>query len=236
VAVGFVTGVAGLALTVHDVLEANRLEALYRSLEDPEAILSWQDVQLARLMADLSIAFSIFDVVGVGKGARAIVSGTRTALKEVAQHGLRATVQLSYRSARRTILANMAEDVLRNAVRQAAQHLAIAGAMQAVLPVVITPVLVPWIRGIALEHGSLGAVDSALGQLTSGQPATPASVSGSLPAQLGEPDATEDAYDAGDWFADPAAVSGANSAEWSGPPLMDGGTYDVAGSGQEASP
>ncbi len=224
VAVGFVTGVAGIALAVHDVMEADRLEALYRSLEDPEAILSWQDVQLARLMADLSIAFSIFDVVGVGKGARAIVTGARTALREAAEVGIRATVRLSIRSARRAVLANMAEEVLRNAVRQAAQHAAIAGAMQAVLPVVITPVLVPWIRGVALEHGTLSSVDAALGQLAAGQPATPVPVSGVLPGEVGTSDAQdEEAYDSGEWFADPSTAASINPAEWAGPPLMDGG-------------
>ena len=239
VAVGFVTGVAGIALAVHDVLEADRMEALYRSLEDPEAILSWQDVQLARLMADLSIAFSIFDVVGVGKGARAIVTGARTALREVAEQGLRVTVRLSIRSARRAILANMAEEVLRNAVRQAAQHAVIAGVMQEVLPVVITPVLVPWIRGVAMEHGTLNTVDAALGQLAAGQPATPNAVTGALPGELGAESAEgaedEGAFDASEWFADPNAPVD-NPAEWSGPALMGGGTYDAADGGQEASP
>jgi hypothetical protein len=191
-------------------------------------------------MADLSIAFSLFDVVGVGKGARAIVSGARTALRQAARVGIGTAVRLGIRRTRRLILANMAEEVLRNAVRQAAQQAAIAATMQAVLPAVITPVIVPWIRGVALEHGSLSAVDAALGQLTAGQPATPVPVSGALPATFGPESAVdESAYDPGQWFADPgAAVS--NPAEWSGPPLLDevpdGGTYDVSGSGHEGAP
>jgi len=228
VVVGVVTGVAGLALTLHDIAEADRMEALYRSLEDPEAILAWQDVELARLMANLSIAFSIFDVVGVGKGAKAIVAGARTALREVAEQGVRATVRASLQSARRTILRNMAEEVLRNAVREAIQQAVIAGTMQAVLPVVITPVLVPWIRGVALEHGTLGQVDQVLGDLGAGQPALPVAVSSALPSDIALPD--EEPVGPDDESGAPVGVDAGTTFD-----VPDAGATQGAAPGQEAA-
>jgi hypothetical protein len=173
-AAGLATGIAGLALTAYDISEANRMEDLYRSLEDPEAVLAWQEVELQRLMANLSIAFSIFDVVGVGKGARAIVAGMRSGLREVAEQGVRGGARATLQAARRRVLENIAGEVLENAVRQAMSDAAIMVVMQAALPAAITPVLVPWMRSIAAEHGTLPEVDAALGSLAVDQPAIPA--------------------------------------------------------------
>lgn len=214
VAVGAVTSAASVVLALRDVAEADRLEDLYRSLEDPEAILSWQDVELSRLMADLSVAFLIFEVTPLTKGAKAIVAGTQKALREVAEQGLRGAARATLRSARRAVLANMTEQVLRNALQHAVTSAAVAGSMQLVLPTVITPVLVPWMRGIALEHGTLTSLDAALGNLTAGQPATPQAVLAELPADIELPeDAVEKLTD-----------------------TTDPGTLDVGSPGEEATP
>jgi hypothetical protein len=186
-AVALVTGVAGLALTIHDVMEADRLEALYKSLEDPEAILSWQEVQLARMMANISIAFSIFDVIGVAKGARAIVSAAESELKAAMKVGAKEALLDSAKAARKTILENMAGDVMRNAVKQAMSEVAIVAVMNLVLPKIITPILVPWMRSVGAAHGTLPEVDAALGPLAIGQPAAPEPLAaGDLPDELME--------------------------------------------------
>lgn len=165
-----VTSVAGLALTAYDVSEAHRMETLYHSLLDPEAILSWQDVQMQRFMANLSIAFSIFDVVGVAKVARSIVGTMRTGLREIAQQGLRGAARGALVAARRQLLANMAEEVVENALKQAVSEAAVIAAMSQLLPRVIQPVLVPWMRAVAVEHGTLAEVDAVLGPLAAGLP------------------------------------------------------------------
>lgn len=190
-AVALVTGLAGIAMAIDEELETEQKEALYRSLEDPEAILAWQDVQLARLMADLSIAFAVFDVIGVAKAGSAIAAGARAALREIAAQGVRSTARAGLQAARRAVLANMAKEVMANAIKQAAHEAAVATVMELVVPEIITPVLVPWIRGVALEHGSLTRVDAVLGNLASGQPTTPAPVRGPLPAAFGSPPGEE---------------------------------------------
>ncbi|WP_420451185.1 hypothetical protein [Ilumatobacter sp.] len=199
-AVGVATGAAGLALTAYDISEADRLEDLYRALKDPEAILHWQDVELARMMANLSKAFSIFDVVGVGKGAAALVRTARTGLREVAEQGLRGTARSALAASRRQILDRMAAGVMENALKQAVMASALAGATTLLLPVVITPVLVPWMRRTAAEHGTLPEIDAALGALAAGQPAIEVTAAAVVDTEL-----TQTA--AGPTASDPAATS-----------------------------
>ncbi|GAA4878624.1 hypothetical protein [Actinomycetospora straminea] len=165
VVVAAVTGIAGLALTAHDVLEARRQSTLYRALEDPELFLRWQEVQLAQLMAGLGVAFSVFDVVGVGRAAHVLVDAARYGLRVAERASVGLAARSLARSARREIVRNMTREVLENAVRQAVTEAAITAALDRLLPAVITPVLVPWLREVAREHGTLGEVDAALGEL-----------------------------------------------------------------------
>ena len=81
IAAGAVTGAAGIGLTVIDYMRAQEREDIYRSLEDPEAILSWQEVELESLMVGIGAAFNVFDVFGVGKGVKAIVRGAHSGLR-----------------------------------------------------------------------------------------------------------------------------------------------------------
>ena len=76
----------------------------------------------------------------------------------------------SAKATRKSILENMAGDVMRNAVKQAMSEVAIVSVMNAVLPKVITPVLVPWMRSVGAAYGTLPEVDAALGPLAIGQP------------------------------------------------------------------
>lgn len=178
VAVAAVTGVAGLAMTALDVLEADRQTDLYRSLENPELFLRWQEVQLAQLMAGLSIAFSVFDVVNVGRAAHVIVGVARRGLRVAERAGVGMAVRSIGRSARRELVRNMTQEIMENAVRQAVQELVIVEVMNLLLPRVITPILVPWLRQQALEHGTLAEVDAALGPLAAGLPPPTAAAGG----------------------------------------------------------
>jgi hypothetical protein len=178
-----VTSVAGLALTVHDELEADRMEELYSSLLDPEAILSWQDVQMQRFLANLSLAFAIFDVAGVAKGAKVIVGTLRTELRALAGQSIRGAARGAIGAARRQLVADMTREVLENAMKQAVASAAVIAAMSQLLPAVMQPVLVPWIRSVAVAHGTLREVDAALGPLAIGQPA-PEALQASPPAAL----------------------------------------------------
>ena len=166
-----VTSVAGLALTAYDISEADRMEDLYHSLIDPEAILSWQDVQMQRFMANLSIAFSIFDVIGVLKVSGAIVRAFRDGLRQVARQGIRGAARGALLAGRRQLLANMAQEVLENAMKQALMEAVIVSVMGQLLPRIMQPILVPWMRSVAVAHGTLREVDAALGPLAAGQPA-----------------------------------------------------------------
>jgi hypothetical protein len=160
-----VTGAASIALTVHDVLEARERERLYRALEDPEAILSWQEVEMARLMANIGIAFSIFDVIGVARGAKTIAGGAIRALGLAERAAAGGAFRSLTQAARREIVQNMSRELLEHAFMAAVSETVIAQVMEQLLPTVIEPVLVPWLREQAIEHGTLAEVDAALGPL-----------------------------------------------------------------------
>jgi hypothetical protein len=175
VAVAAITGITGIALAAHDVLEADRKTELYRALEDPELFLRWQEVQLAQLMAGLSVAFSVFDVSGVGRAAHAIVGTARQALRVGERAGVGMAVRSVARGARRQIVRNMTEEVLANAVRQALTEAAILAALDELFTRIIKPMLESWLRQQAIEHGTFDEVNAALGHRTP-TPADPAPV------------------------------------------------------------
>ena len=95
VAAAAITGAAGIAFAVHDVLDAQRQSDLYRALEDPELFEHWQDVQLAQLMAAVSVAFAVFDVVSVGKAAHVLASEAVGALRIAEKQGARTAFRLA---------------------------------------------------------------------------------------------------------------------------------------------
>jgi hypothetical protein len=160
-----VTAGAGLALAYRDIAEADRLETLWHSVEDPVAMLEWNEVEMARLTAAISAAFAIFDVVPVAKlgkvVAKELVGGLRTAAREGMEAGVRGVAT----AARERLAREAAEVVAANALKEAVTAASIAVAMDALLPHIMMPVLVPWLRAQALEHGSQAAVDAALGDL-----------------------------------------------------------------------
>ncbi|HEX6683626.1 MAG TPA: hypothetical protein VF062_12565 [Candidatus Limnocylindrales bacterium] len=170
IAVAAVTALAGLALTIHDVSEADRQTDLYRALENPELFQRWQEVQLAQLMAGLSVAFSVLDFAGVGWAA-ATVGRAQVALRIGQRFGVGMAVRSVVRNTRRDIIRSMTSEVLQQAVRQALTAAAIVTVLNQLLPRVLVPILVPWLRRQALEHGTLDEVDAALGDLVAGRPA-----------------------------------------------------------------
>jgi hypothetical protein len=68
----------------------------------------------------------------------------------------------------------MIDEVMTNALHQAVSEAAIMAALNELLPLVITPVLVPWLRRQAIEHGTLAEVDAELGGLVPPSAARPA--------------------------------------------------------------
>lgn len=185
-------GAAGLVLTLHDVREADQQEERYRSILDPELFLRWQEVELAQMMAALSIAFSVFDVVPVGRLAREIVGAATHALRVGERAGARMAITSVTRRTRKTILASMTTDVLEKAVQQAIAETVVVTAMNLLLPSVIAPVLVPWVREQAAQHGTLAEVDAALGPLAAGQPALGAPAPAPAPVLVHAPPAPTD--------------------------------------------
>jgi len=168
VAAAAITGAVSIGFAVHDVLDARRQTDLYHALEDPELFQHWQDVQLAQLMAAISVAFSVFDVVAVGKGARALTSAALEGIKVAEKQGARTVVRLAAAEVRERVLKNLTEEMIQRAVRQAVHEAAVIAVMNELLPHVITPILVPWIRRQAQEHGTAAEVDAALGPLSAG--------------------------------------------------------------------
>ncbi|MFF4911229.1 hypothetical protein ACFY2T_40920 [Streptomyces sp. NPDC001260] len=165
VAAGLITGVASLAFTLHDVYDAERQSDLYLAVEeDPELFQHYQDVQVAKLMAAVSVAFSVFDVVGVGKAAHTVASGVPGALRTVEKQGVRAFFGVAAEGVREQLLKGLAEDALRQAVRQAVQEATVVLVMNELMPYVITPVLESWIRRQAQEHGLADEVSEVLDQ------------------------------------------------------------------------
>jgi hypothetical protein len=147
-------GVVGIGFAIDDVLDAAEKEEIYRALEDPETVLSWQEVQLEWLMASLSVAFSVFDVVAVGRALRAGMVPLKQALREGAQETLR--------TQSRAILRNLAEGAVDHGIRQAAQEVVSQALMSRLMPIVIAPVMDDVARSVAVEHGLGVDVDALI--------------------------------------------------------------------------
>ncbi|NEW69878.1 hypothetical protein [Streptomyces rhizosphaericus] len=163
---GLVTGAASIALATRDFLAAQEKEELYRSLEDPEALLRWQDVETEKLLAAIGIAFSVFDLAHVAGGARAIARDAAQVWRAGRQLGGEAAMS----AARQLLVRNMTEQMLRHALAQAVTEYAVMQAMEVIVPRVVAPVLGPWIREQALQHGTLSEVDADLRLLAGEQP------------------------------------------------------------------
>ncbi len=162
VAVAAITGLAGIAFTALDVLDANRREDLYRALEDPELLQRWQDVQLAQLMASIGVAFTIFDVFQVGRAAKVIAREAFAATRIAVRVGARESVRLATREVRERALRAMTAEMLEKALRTAAMEIVTIQVLELLLPRLIAPVLTPWIREQARMHGTLERVDAIL--------------------------------------------------------------------------
>jgi hypothetical protein len=174
---------ASIALAVHDWNEADRMRAQHLSLEDPEALRAFSDVQAAELTAMLSAAFAIFDVIAIGKVAAEMAQGVVRAMRVAAETGEAAT-RAAARAARERIARETAEALVEAGVRQALQAAVMAAAMQVLLPHVIGPVLVDHLRGEALRHGGRAEVEAALSAL----PPSWGTGAAAVPAALAPPD------------------------------------------------
>lgn len=151
---GAVTSAVSLGLAVHENLGAQEKVGLYRALEDPDALQRWQDVELAELMALIGLAFSVFDVGSVAGGAKAIARGATEALQLGRQAGARGAVRAVTGGARRTIVADTTEQMLRHALREAVTALAVTQVMDVLAARVLGPVVTDWARDQGLLHGT----------------------------------------------------------------------------------
>lgn len=159
---------AGGALAAYDMIQAFEAEQTFRALEDPEQVLLWHDVEVAQIMAVVSIGLSIVtDVLPVARGAiSAVRAELRAAAREGAERGLRELATTSLQAAYRESAARMAEQVGSDLVRHAATQLAATAVLEQVLPLVVTPVLGPLVEAVRSEHGGrreAGADDAPTG-------------------------------------------------------------------------
>ena len=148
------------------MLEADRQRDLYRALDDPEMFQALAGRAAGRSSWRPSrIAFSIFDVLAVGKAAHAVAREALAAIR-IAERTGRSAFAIAGRGTRQRVMRNMTEEFIDNAMRHALQEAVVMAAMNVILPHVIMPVLEPWIRRQAQEHGTLPAAEAALAGVT----------------------------------------------------------------------
>jgi hypothetical protein len=176
---------ASIGLAARDWSEADRMRDQHLSLEDPEALRAFSDVQAAELTAMLSAAFAIFDVIAIGRVATEMAQGMVRAMRVAAAEGAEAAARATARAARERIARETAEVLIEAGVRQALQAAVMAGAMQVLLPHLIGPILVEHLRAEALRHGGRAEVEAALSALPASWGAGGASAD---PAALVAPD------------------------------------------------
>jgi hypothetical protein len=155
VAAGAVTGLAGLALTVHGFTEAAQQAELYSSVLDPEKLRQWQDVQAAQLSAEIGLLFSVFDAAQVGRAARELVAAIKLLPPAAERAGLAGAAREAFAATRRQALQNLSAEMLQRAVAQAVHELRNVAVLNEVFSRAVTPVIVPWIEEQARQHGTL---------------------------------------------------------------------------------
>ncbi|MCM2424866.1 hypothetical protein [Streptomyces sp. RKAG337] len=162
---GLVTGVVGASFAVEELISAQDQKRTYRSVLDPEALVHWQDVEMAELMAWIGIAFSVFDIGHAAGGAKAIAGGALKELRQAGQQGVRVAAQSALRSTRKSILENLSEELLRHAVQQAVTQAAVVLVMETLVPLLIRPVAESLMRESARLHGTGAQLEAALAAL-----------------------------------------------------------------------
>ncbi|MET9894360.1 hypothetical protein ABZZ47_29900 [Streptomyces sp. NPDC006465] len=152
-AAGLISGAAGVALAYRDYKEAEEQGQLYRSLEDPEALMRWQEVEAAQLMATVGLAFALFDLGHTAMSAK-IVGGAAQAVKTARQaahaQGLNVATAVW-----RNIVAQTTEELLKHALAQAVTQIAVMEVMDELTAKVLGPVITDWSREQGLLHGTL---------------------------------------------------------------------------------
>ncbi|MFG3497640.1 hypothetical protein [Streptomyces sp. NPDC047928] len=149
-AAGLITGAASVSLAIADHLDAQEKGRLYQSVMDPEALQSWQEVQAEQLSAAIGLAFSVFDAFQIAGGAKAIVG--RAA--QVWKVGRRAGRQMAVASVRRGLVANMADELLKHALGQAATQAMVMQVMDEAMTRLVGPVVQEWAREQGVQHGT----------------------------------------------------------------------------------
>lgn len=159
---GILTAAVSVGFAVEEVAGAVEKKELYRALVEPEALQQWQDVETAELMAFVGLAFSVFDVAHIAGGVRALAisRGAVEALGVGRKAGVKAGLRALSTQARRTILANTTEQMLKHALSEAVAGQVVAQVMDELVSRVVGPVVTDWTREQGLLHGTLDKPDA----------------------------------------------------------------------------
>ncbi|MFE1438641.1 hypothetical protein [Streptomyces sp. NPDC058739] len=180
---GLISGAAGVALAYRDYREAEEQGQLYRSLEDPEALVRWQEVETAQLMAAVGLAFAVFDLGHTAASAK-IVGKAAQAVRAARQAAHAAERPVAVQMWR-TIVAQTTDELLKHAMAQAVTQLAVMEVMDTITAKVLGPVIADWSREQGLLHGTLDPTEEPAP--TGGPAPAPQPSGGPAPAPTAAP-------------------------------------------------
>ncbi|MFJ8675621.1 hypothetical protein [Streptomyces sp. NPDC093589] len=159
---GILTAAVSVGFALEEAAGAVEIKELYRALVEPETLQQWQDVETAELMAFVGLAFSVFDVAHIAGGVRALAI-SRSAVEALGvgrRAGVKAGLRALSTQARRTILANTTEQMLKHAMSEAVAGQVVAQVMDELVSRVVGPVVMDWTREQGLLHGTLDKPDA----------------------------------------------------------------------------
>ncbi|WP_030795958.1 hypothetical protein [Streptomyces sp. NRRL S-337] len=154
---GLISGAASVALAYRDYQEAEEQKQLYRSLEDPEALLRWQEVETAQLMAAIGLAFAVFDLGHTAMSAKIVGRAAQTV--KAARQAAHAAERTVAKQVWHNIVANTTEELLKHALAQAVTQIVITEVMDTITAKVLGPVIMEWSREQGLLHGTLDTAE-----------------------------------------------------------------------------
>lgn len=151
---------SGIALAAFDVMDAIAAERTFRALENPEEILLWHEVEVAQIMAVVSLGLTaVTDVLPVARGA---ISAARQELRAAAREGVERSVReataVSLRATYRETAERMVAQVGTDLVAHAFVQLATTAVLERLLPVLLAPALGALEAAVAAEHGRVPGV------------------------------------------------------------------------------
>jgi len=144
---------AGAALVGYQYKEAKEREAVYRSLIDPELVLSSAEVEQGLFVAELGLALAFIPEVGT------ILRGGSAAVRAISRQGLRSGAKLFTRYVRISITKEIAEQLKYGLVYAFVKDFAIAKGGEKVFQQIMEPIMDQLERDIT----TLGPVGGSAG-------------------------------------------------------------------------